>query len=143
MSYVPAKLRDFTVERAGGCCEYCRLSQNSSDASFQIEHIIAVAHGGKTVANNLALSCPRCNLYKGTNIAAADPLTDEPTFLFHPRRHQWSDHFQQNGAVIEPLTPEGRATVLVLHLNDQERIEQRELLLKFDRYPCKDVPVEE
>jgi hypothetical protein len=136
MSYVPASLRDLTVKRAGGCCEYCRVSQLYSDVGFHIEHIIAVSHGGKTVENNLALSCLRCNLYKGTNIAAADPLTDEPTFLFHPRRHFWDEHFQLDGAVIDALTPEGRATVFVLRLNDQERIEQRELLLGFDQYPC-------
>jgi hypothetical protein len=138
VSYVPANLRDLTIERAGGCCEYCRISQDSVDVSFHIEHVIAVSHGGKTVETNLALSCLRCNLYKGTNIAAADPITEDPTFLFHPRRHYWSEHFQLSGAVIEPLTPEGRATVFVLRLNDQERIEQRELLLQFDRYPCSE-----
>lgn len=136
MSYVPAQLRSVVIERAGGCCEYCRLSQNFSDVAFHIEHIIAVSHGGKTAENNLALSCPRCNLLKGTNIAAADPTTDEPTFLFHPRRDSWDEHFRLKGAFIEPLTPQGRATVLVLHLNDQERIEQRELLIQFDQYPC-------
>ncbi|MBK8024650.1 MAG: HNH endonuclease [Chloroflexi bacterium] len=141
MSYVPAKLRELTYERAGDCCEYCRVSQASSDVAFHVEHIIAESHGGKTVESNLALSCLRCNLFKGTNIAAADPLTDEPTFLFHPRRHRWSDHFRLNGATIEPNTPEGRATVLVLRLNDQERIEQRDLLLKFDRYPCPEPEV--
>ena len=90
----------------------------------------------KTSEANLALSCPRCNLFKGTNIAAADPLTDDPTFLFHPRRHIWSDHFQLSGAYIEALSPEGRATVLVLRLNDEARLDQRELLLRFKRYPC-------
>lgn len=136
MSYVPARVRAIVVERAGGCCEYCRVSQNTSDVAFHVEHIIAVSHGGKTVENNLALSCLRCNLYKGTNIAAADPQTDEPTFLFHPRRHQWAAHFRLDGASIEPLTPEGRATVLVLRLNDPERVQQRDLLLQFDHYPC-------
>lgn len=136
MSYVPVALRELTTDRAGGCCEYCRVSQRYSDVAFHIEHIIAVSHGGKTVEANLAFSCLRCNLNKGTNIAAADPLTDEPTFLFHPRRHPWNDHFQLDGAVIEALTPEGRATVFVLRLNDQERLEQRELLLQFDQYPC-------
>jgi hypothetical protein len=136
MSYVPSKLRDTVLERSGGCCEYCRLNQDYSDVTFHIEHIIAASHGGKTLENNLALSCLRCNLYKGTNIAAADPVTDEPTFLLHPRRHKWNEHFRLDGAVIEPLTAEGRATVFVLRLNDRERIEQRELLLKFDRYPC-------
>jgi 5-methylcytosine-specific restriction endonuclease McrA len=111
MSYVPARLRQLTTERAGDCCEYCRVSQATTDVAFHIEHIIAVSHGGKTTENNLALSCSRCNLYKGTNIAAADPLTDEPTFLFHPRRDRWVNHFRLDGATIQPLTPEGRATV--------------------------------
>lgn len=136
MSYVPVKLRELVIERAKGCCEYCRVNQDYSDVAFHIEHIIAVVHGGKTIDANLALSCLRCNLYKGTNIAAADPMTDEPTFLFHPRRHNWEEHFQLNGAVIEALTAEGRATIFVLRLNDQERLAERELLLSFRRYPC-------
>jgi hypothetical protein len=136
MTYVPVKLRDDVIERARGCCEYCRVNQEYSDIAFQIEHVIAISHGGKTIESNLALSCSRCNLYKGTNIAAADPLTDEPTFLFHPRRHRWSEHFRLNEAVIEPLTSEARTTVFVLRLNDQSRIEHRELLIQFKQYPC-------
>ena len=93
MSYVPADLRRLVIERAGGCCEYCRIHQDDSDLSFHSEHIIAVSQGGKTTSDNLALSCPHCNLLKGSNIAAADPETGDPTFLFHPRRHQWNQHF--------------------------------------------------
>lgn len=139
MTYIPVELRRIILARSGGCCEYCRVNQEFGDLTFHIEHIIAESHGGKTVENNLAVSCPRCNLYKGVNIAAADPLTDEPTFLFHPRRHRWRDHFRLSGAMIEALTPEGRATVFVLRLNDQERVEQRELLIQFDLYPCPEV----
>jgi hypothetical protein len=102
-----------------------------------MEHIIAQSHGGLTDANNLALSCPICNHYKGPNIAAADPETGDPTFLFHPRRNLWDDHFSLNGAIIEPHTPEGRATAFVLHFNDQPRIEQREVLIALGKYPCK------
>jgi hypothetical protein len=136
VTYVPSNLRDAVIQRASGCCEYCRVSQDFSDLTFHVEHIIAESHGGKTQENNLALSCPRCNLYKGTNIAAADPETGDPVFLFHPRRHHWAEHFRVDGAIIEPLTPEGRATVLVLHLNDEERVQQRESLSQFDHYPC-------
>jgi len=136
MTYVPADLRQLTIERAENCCEYCHLHQDDSDLTFHIEHIIALSHGGQTVANNLAFRCPRCNLLKGNNIAAADPDTGEPTFLFHPRRQEWSAHFRLAGAVIEPFTPEGRATVFILRLNEPERLEQRELLLLLDRYPC-------
>src|SRR5688572_23402935 len=136
MTYIPVELRRQVVERANRCCEYCRLHQDDSDLTFHAEHIIATSHGGKTSLENLALSCPRCNLLKGSNIAAADPETGDPTFLFHPRRHQWEDHFILDGTQITPLTAEGRATIFILRLNEAERIEQRELLISLDRYPC-------
>lgn len=136
MTYVPANLKQVALENSGRCCEYCRLHQDDSDISFHVEHIIAVSHGGKTEEDNLALSCPRCNLLKGSNIAAADPQTGEPTFLFHPRRHNWDEHFYLSGVQIEPITPEGRATVFVLRLNEAERIEQRMILVELQRYPC-------
>ena len=137
MTYVSVELRRLVIERAKGCCEYCRISQEDSDSTFHVEHIIAVSHGGKTIAENLALSCIRCNLFKGSNIAAADPATDEPTFLFHPCRHLWEDHFRIAGTVFEPLSPEGRATVFILRLNDPDRVDEREVLIELNRYPCK------
>ena len=136
MTYIPSELRQLASARAGGCCEYCRLPESAGTANFHIEHIIAVSHSGLTTAGNLAYSCSLCNHYKGPNIAAADPETGEPTFLFHPRRHSWDDHFALDGAVIEPRTPEGRATVSVLHLNDQPRVEQRAVLIQLGKYPC-------
>jgi len=136
VTYVPADLRRLVISRAGGCCEYCHIHQDDSDFSSHIEHIIAVSHGGKTSGENLALSCPQCNLLKGSNIAAADPETGEPTFLFHPRRHEWNEHFRLDDAIIEPLSAEGRVTVFLLQLNISERIEHREMLLDLKRYPC-------
>jgi HNH endonuclease len=137
MSYIPADLRRLTIERSGGCCEYCRVHRDDNAVSYHIEHIIALAHGGQTNENNLAFSCSRCNLYKGTNIAAADPDTGEPTFMFHPRRNRWDEHFRLDGATIQPLTSEGRATVFVLHLNDPQRVTQRHLLVELGVYPCQ------
>jgi hypothetical protein len=137
MTYVSNELRRLIVERAGGCCEYCLLSREDTGSKFHVEHIIATSHEGKTVAENLCLSCAKCNLFKGVNIAAADPETGEPTFMFHPRRQQWSDHFHLDGALIVPLTPEGRVTVFLLRLNDPVRVEQRILLIEAGRYPCQ------
>lgn len=136
MTYVPAQLRRFVVDRAAGCCEYCLFSQESSDTTFHVEHIVAVFHGGQTVESNLALSCSRCNLYKGSNIAAADPETGDPTFLFHPRRHIWEEHFRLEDVTVVPLTAEGRTTEFVLKLNENERIAERALLLELGEYPC-------
>jgi len=136
MAYIPSDLRHLTRERAGACCEYCRLPESAGTANFHYEHIIAQSHGGLTDANNLAYSCPICNHYKGPNIAAADPETGDPTFLYHPRRHDWGEHFSLNNAIIDAQSPEGRATVFVLHFNDQPRIEQREVLIVLGNYPC-------
>lgn len=86
--------------------------------------------------NNLCLSCWDCNKAKGSDIASADPETGQPTFLFHPRRHRWEDHFRLEGAAIVPLTPEGRVTEFLLQLNDQERLDEREILISLGRYPC-------
>src|SRR5690349_24044916 len=48
-------------QRARRRCEYCQFSPDVSLLPFQLDHIIAEKHGGKTVLENLALSCERCN----------------------------------------------------------------------------------
>jgi hypothetical protein len=55
--------------------------------------------------------------------------------LFHPRKDEWDVHFQLNGALIEGITANGRATVRLLHFNDDEQIDIREELIKLGRYP--------
>jgi 5-methylcytosine-specific restriction endonuclease McrA len=42
-------------QRAKGQCEYCRLPQAASAIPFQIDHIIARQHKGRTASGNLAL----------------------------------------------------------------------------------------
>jgi hypothetical protein len=54
--------------------------------------------------------------------------------LFHPRLQLWSDHFRLEGAVIQPLTEEGGATVRLLRLNHFERVVERRLLQQLGRY---------
>ncbi len=44
-------------QRANRACEYCQLPQACSTLPFEIDHVIAKKHGGKTVASNLALAC--------------------------------------------------------------------------------------
>ena len=44
-------------QRANCCCEYCRMCQDFDRTPFEIDHIIAGKHQGRTVAANLALSC--------------------------------------------------------------------------------------
>jgi hypothetical protein len=134
MTYIPATLRKLVFERAGGRCEYCGLPANAVYLAHEIDHIRAEKHGGKTIERNLCLSCYFCNYYKGSDLASIDPETDETELLFHPRLDRWSDHFVLDGAVIKPLTAKGRATARLLRFNDEERILEREILVKRGRY---------
>lgn len=136
MTYISADLRRLVIERAGGCCEYCRMQTADRLLPFEIDHIISEKHGGATNEDNLCLACYRCNSYKGSDIASADPETGEATFLFHPRRQRWETHFRLNDTLIEPLTSEGRVTLLVLRLNHPVQLAQRQALIIEGRYPC-------
>ena len=115
----------FVRQRAGECCEYCRLPQEAVDATFHIEHIIALQHGGKDDLSNLALACDRCNLYKGPNLTSIDLETGAIVPLFHPRKDAWRDHFAFHGPHIIGLTPSGRATVQLLNVNATRRVQLR------------------
>ena len=120
-----AATRSFVRQRAKNRCEYCLLSQDHSELTHHIEHIIAKQHGGSDDADNLALACHRCNLCKGPNVTGIDPDGKEIVALFHPRRDDWSQHFRFAGPQIEGITASGRATVRLLMLNDARRCELR------------------
>jgi hypothetical protein len=122
-------------QRAGGCCEYCRMPQEFDDAPFEVDHVIAKKHGGRTAAGNLALTCFYCNSHKGPNIGGLEPKTRKLTPLFHPRRHKWSRHFRWAGPVLVGRTPVGRVTVAVLDINDPVRVELREGLIEEGLFP--------
>ena len=130
--------RRLVREQAGDCCEYCRLSQSGRLARFHVDHIVAIKHGGADTDDNICLACPKCNAYKGDNVAALDPLTRDATKLYDPRQQKWDEHFKINpDATIDGLTPEGRTTVAVLRFNDEERVKQRLGELTVGDYPCQ------
>jgi hypothetical protein len=134
-TYISASLRREVIERSGGCCEYCRIASADQFFAFERDHIIAEKHGGPTLATNLCYSCPDCNAYKGSDIASVDWEHDERVIsLFHPRKQKWHEHFSidYDTGYIEPLTPSGKVTVVLLRLNDPER----NLLIRAGRYPC-------
>lgn len=129
-------LRNLVRERAGDCCEYCHIRQDQDPFfSFAIDHVIARQHGGKTEPENLCLSCYRCNSHKGPNIASIDRETREMVRLFHPRRDDWSFHFEWRGALLVGRTPIGRATVALLSINHPDHVLLRELLIEEGVFP--------
>jgi len=133
--YISPALRQMVHERADGRCEYCLYPQELSFLAFEVEHIIAEKHGGTTTMDNLALACPYCNRFKGTDLGSLDPETGRLVPFFNPRTQQWADHFRLDGARIVPLTPEGRVTAAILQLNHADRILERQRLIQVGKYP--------
>ena len=131
ISYIPAALRRLVEERAKHECEYCLLPAKVAFFSHEIDHIIAEKHGGETNADNLALTCWRCNRYKGSDLGSFDPETGNFSFLFNPRKQKWKANFIFSEVVIIGLTPEGRTIIKLLQMNSEERLaERRKLRLK-------------
>jgi hypothetical protein len=128
LTYITAEMRRAVVERAGNRCEYCLLQVDVAFFPHEVDHIIAEKHGGKTEADNLAFACWRCNRHKGSDLGSFDPQTQNFSLLFNPRTQVWTKHFAWQGERIVGLTPEGRTTVSLLRLNNDERLAERRSL---------------
>ena len=136
MTVSAGKVREVR-HRSAGCCEYCRVAESRRYARFQIDHIIAIKHGGSDLIDNLCLACFECNSYKGTDIASFDPHTGDLIRLYNPREHSWDDHFELNVDLsIAGLSPEGRATVNILQMNLPHRVIERYEAWISGEYPC-------
>lgn len=118
--YITLRIRQRVAERARHTCEYCRHRDDYSYDSFEIEHIIPLAHPlSRNALRNLAYACGGCNGFKGAKTHATDPATGEEVPLYNPRQQCWSDHFAWTPDYTQMigLTPTGRATVDALRLN--------------------------
>jgi len=132
---IPARLRRLVIQRSHGICEYCLIHQDDAYFTFHIDHIISRKHRGTTQAANLALSCLRCNVAKGTDPGAFVGHPPHLVRLYHPRLDTWNGHFRLIGARIRPLTDIGEATILLLDLNGPDRLLLRKALIQSRRYP--------
>jgi hypothetical protein len=135
-----AALRREVIERAGNCCEYCRISQEDRVMPYDVALIIPEKHGGAVTLDNVCWSCYVCSGSKGSDISSIDrDGSGKLTPLFNPRQQKWDEHFRVDlsTGTIEPLTPEGRVTVSVLRLNDSVSVvHYRRWLIRLGRYPC-------
>lgn len=129
MTYISAALRRQVEERANRRCEYCLLPGGLAFFPHEVDHVKATKHGGETNADNLAFTCWRCNRHKGTDLGSFDPQTGGFSFLYNPRTQKWDEHFRIIDLKIEGLTPEGRTTVKLLQLNNDEHIAERKKYL--------------
>ena len=124
------ELRRQVRGRAAQRCEYCRLPDRIElTGPFHVEHIVARQHRGTDDLSNLAWACSRCNRHKGTNLSAVDSDTDKVVFLFNPRVEKWEGHFEIAVALILGTSAVGRATVQLLQMNADRRVELRSELI--------------
>lgn len=139
MSKISKQLRQLVIERAHACCEYCLSQEQLSPVQFSIEHVLPHQLGGSSTESNLALSCQECNNHKYTKIEAFDPFTGNLVSLYHPRLHSWQAHFlwSDDFTLIIGVSPTGRATIELLHLNRPNLINLRRLLHSVGMHPLK------
>jgi hypothetical protein len=136
-TYIPAPVRQFVAERAKFRCEYCQLQQELCPETFEVDHIIPRAVGGKTEMENLCYACPVCNNAKRSQITARDPQAGRRVRLFNPRRHSWYRHFpwSADGGYLFGKTATGRATVGALDMNRLRIVHIRRLWAALGLHP--------
>ena len=123
------------IARAGDRCEYCRMHQALQGATFHVEHAVPSSRGGSDGLENLAWSCPSCNLHKSDRTEALDPVSGSTVPLFNPRTDRWADHFRWDGYTVVGITVLGRATVAALALNHPRRLLIRHAEELFSLFP--------
>jgi 5-methylcytosine-specific restriction endonuclease McrA len=135
--HVTTEQKQAVLERARGCCEYCRSQARFATQPFSTEHIIPRHWGGETTLDNLALACQGCNNHKYTKTEGYDPVSDKVVSLYHPRQQRWHDHFAWNDdfTLVIGLTPTGRATIKALQLNREELVNLRRVLYAMGEHP--------
>jgi 5-methylcytosine-specific restriction endonuclease McrA len=135
MSKISKAKRLKVAKRAHYRCEYCCLHEDDLFLSFELDHIIAIKHGGSDDLENLAYACPHCNQHKGSDLVTVLDDSDEFVPLFNPRVLLWEEHFRVLEGEIIPKTNIGRATVKLLQFNSPDLLILRKLLHEVGRYP--------
>ena len=122
-------LRIQVRHRAAGRCEYCQTPDWVTELPHEVDHIRAVKHDGPTELANLSWACARCNDFKGSDVSSYIPGTDRLVRLFNPRIDVWDDHFVWDGAILRGLTEIAQATIALLRLNADGRVNVRRALM--------------
>ena len=135
--HVPAELRRYVLNTAGGRCAYCRSAEALMGVTFEVEHIISRSAGGETKADNLCLSCPPCNRHKSARLTVLDPKSGKEVPLYHPNHQVWSDHFawSEDSTRVVGLTAVGRATIIALRMNRHQIVQLRRYWVALGLHP--------
>ncbi len=80
--------REIIFKRDGYKCIYCGKSSIEDGVKLHLEHIYPISKGGREDLFNLATSCKRCNIKKGTSL-----LTEEIVLRIWERNHELNKQF--------------------------------------------------
>ena len=132
---IPERIRLAVAQRANFRCEYCHIHSDDLFLSFEIDHIIAIKHGGTSAIENLAYACPHCNQHKGSDFATLLNDFSEIVVLYNPRTHNWTEHFDISDGEIVAKTRIGQASIKIFKFNEPDLLILRKLLFELGRYP--------
>jgi hypothetical protein len=76
--------------------------------AFHVEHIIPQQHGGITSEENLALSCPHCNMHKGPNLTGSI-RTAGKSAAFLTQGATFGQNTSNTPVLVYPLAPRSDA----------------------------------
>lgn len=85
---VSVRFRQIVVARADGSCSYC--GREVPEGTFDIDHVIPVTRGGRSVLRNLAAACSVCN-------------RDKSDLLLKEWLDRWYYRFLKLGIPLPPI----------------------------------------
>lgn len=127
-------LRDEMYKKQNKLCAFCRIHVPISCVPMHREHIVHKdGHPQWTfLPQNLCVSCPCCNIWKGTTEVLVDPQTrtypqsSDGFKIIHPFYDKYSDHIHLLGGVLyQGKTEKGNFTIETCHLFRVSLAEER------------------
>lgn len=108
------------IEMSSGKCCYCECRIDEESKYMEVEHFFPKEfHKEKVVKwSNLLPSCKRCNINKGCHDPEVEPIV-------HPVEHEPKEHLQLRSYRFYGKTPQGKALVEVVDLNDRTRLQTK------------------
>ena len=115
------------ARRAQNRCEYCHAPEIVFNMRFEVDHVLPRSHGGSNQLDNLALSCPVCNLFKSDFYPQLELDFAPEQRILHPLRDDIGRHYllRENSGWLVPITETGRFHIAVLQLNRPELVAYR------------------
>lgn len=136
---IKESLIDFLRREQNNLCCYCKCELGGKKGEFHIEHVLPKSKYVRFMfkPENLALTCPHCNVSKNTNDPYIPydnkgkpiiryPSTNNRFLTIHPYLDNYSDNIKiLKGSVYNALTQKGIKTIDFCKLYELQHVEQK------------------